>query len=68
MFSNIPLLLWMGQDAMRDIYDWDSGEFLGQIKEAAHTYNVVGNTNEKGVIIGISPMHIKTSTDTISLI
>jgi dipeptidase len=40
------------QDEMRDIYDWDSGEYLGQIREAAHTYNVMGNTNEKGLIIG----------------
>ena len=26
---------------MRDIYDWDSGKYLGQIKEARQTYNVV---------------------------
>jgi dipeptidase len=37
---------------MRDIYDWDVGTFLGQIKEATQTYNVVGNINEHGVIIG----------------
>jgi dipeptidase len=37
---------------MRDVYDWDTGRFLGQIEEAAHTYNVVGNVNEYGVIIG----------------
>jgi dipeptidase len=37
---------------MRDVYDWDSGRYLGQIEEAAHTYNVVGNVNEYGVIIG----------------
>jgi len=39
-------------DEMRDIYDWDSGEYLGQIKEAKHTYNVVGNMNEFGLSIG----------------
>jgi hypothetical protein len=38
--------------AMRDIWDWDSSKFLGQIPEAAHTYNVVGNANEHGLIIG----------------
>lgn len=37
---------------MRDIYDWDSGKYLGQIEEVSHTYNVVGNINEHGVIIG----------------
>jgi len=30
----------------KDIYDWDSGNFLGSIPEAEHTYKVVGNTNE----------------------
>ena len=38
--------------AMRDIYDWDSGKYLGQIKEARQTYNVVGNMNEYQVTIG----------------
>ena len=34
---------------MRDIYDWDSGVYLGQIPEAAQTYNVVGNMVGAGV-------------------
>ncbi len=38
--------------AMRDVYDWDGGAFLGQIPEVAHTYNVVGNMNEWQVAIG----------------
>ena len=38
--------------AMRDIFDWDSGKYLGQIKEAHQTYNVVGNMNEFQVTIG----------------
>lgn len=38
--------------SMRDIYDWDSGRYLGQIKEVPHTYNVVGNMNEYGLVIG----------------
>lgn len=37
---------------MRDVYDWDTGAYLGKIPEARHTYNVVGNINEKGLIIG----------------
>ena len=38
--------------AMRDIYEWDTGKYLGQIKEAKQTYNVIGNTNEFQVTIG----------------
>ncbi len=37
---------------MLDIYDWDSGDYLGQIKQIAHTYSVVGNMNEHQVSIG----------------
>ncbi|MBC8183555.1 C69 family dipeptidase [candidate division KSB1 bacterium] len=37
---------------MLDIYDWDSGKYLGQIKQVVHTYTVVGNMNEHQVSIG----------------
>jgi dipeptidase len=37
---------------MRQIYDWDSGKYLGEIPEASTTYNVVGNINEWGLSIG----------------
>lgn len=37
---------------MRKVYDWDSGVYLGEIPEATETYNVVGNTNEHGLVIG----------------
>ena len=37
---------------MRDVYEWDTGKFLGQIAEAAETYTVVGNMNEHQVSIG----------------
>lgn len=37
---------------MLDIYEWDSGKFLGQIKQVLHTYSVVGNMNEHQVSIG----------------
>lgn len=31
---------------------WDSGEYLGQIPQVAHTYQTVGNMNEHQLIIG----------------
>ena len=37
---------------MLDIYDWDSGKYLGKIKQAEQTFNVVGNMNENQVSIG----------------
>jgi len=38
--------------AVRDVYDSDSGKYLGQIKQAAETYSVVGLMNEFQVAIG----------------
>ena len=38
--------------AMRDIYEWDTGKFLGRIPQIAHTNSVVGNMNEFQVAIG----------------
>lgn len=40
------------EGSQREVYDWDSGRYLGNIPEAAHTYNVVGNMNEFGLTIG----------------
>ena len=37
---------------MRQVYDWDSGEYHGEIPEAPATYNVIGNINEYQVTIG----------------
>lgn len=37
---------------MRNIIDWDTNEFYGQIPEAEETYNVIGNINEYQVTIG----------------
>jgi len=37
---------------MLDVYEWDTGRFLGKIKQARETYNVVGNMNEFQVTIG----------------
>ena len=39
------------EGTMREIYDWDSGKYLGSIPEAPYTYNVVGNINEHQVAI-----------------
>ncbi len=32
--------------SMLDIYEWDTGKFMGKIPQAEQTYNVVGNMNE----------------------
>lgn len=40
------------EGTMLDIYEWDTGKFLGKIKQARQTYNVVGNMNEHQVAIG----------------
>lgn len=37
---------------MRQVYDWDTKEYHGQIPEAPETYNVIGNINEYQVTIG----------------
>ena len=37
---------------MLDIYEWDTGKYLGQIEQVSHTYAVVGNMNEHQVSIG----------------
>ena len=35
-----------------DIYEWDTGKYLGKIPQIKHTYQVVGNMNEYQVAIG----------------
>ena len=37
---------------MRKIFDWDTGEYHGEIPEASVTYNVIGNINEFQLSIG----------------
>ncbi|WP_319502953.1 C69 family dipeptidase [uncultured Draconibacterium sp.] len=32
--------------AMRKIYEWDTGIYLGEIPQPTHTYGVIGNMNE----------------------
>ena len=31
---------------MMDIYEWDTGKYMGKIPQAAQTYNVIGNIDE----------------------
>jgi dipeptidase len=39
---------------MRNIFDWDTGRYMGQIEEPAQQihFNVVGNGNDRGLVIG----------------
>src|ERR1035437_431638 len=37
---------------MIDIYEWDTGKYLGNITQKSHTYSVVGNMNQHQVSIG----------------
>ena len=34
------------------VYEWDTGKYLGEIPQPAHTYSVIGNMNEFQVAIG----------------
>jgi dipeptidase len=47
---------WPARDfapgTMHDVYEWDTGKFLGRIPQVAHTYSVVGLMNEHQVSIG----------------
>lgn len=40
------------EGTLLDVYEWDTGKFLGKIKQAAETYSVVGNMNQYQVAIG----------------
>lgn len=42
---------WGATDSL-EIYEWDTGKYLGKIKQVAHTYKVIGNMNEHQVAIG----------------
>lgn len=41
-----------GPDDSLEIYEWDTGKYLGKIKQVSHTYKVIGNMNEHQVAIG----------------
>jgi|TARA_B110000093_G_scaffold132972_1_gene142335 dipeptidase len=36
----------------REVWSWDDAVFLGTIPEAETTYNVIGNANQFGLVIG----------------
>lgn len=38
--------------SMLDVYEWDTGKFMGRIPQIAHTYSVVGNMNQHQLSIG----------------
>lgn len=40
------------EGSLVDIYEWDTGKYLGKIPQVRHTYNVVGNMNEHQLAIG----------------
>lgn len=37
---------------MVDVYEWDTGRYMGKIPQVQHTYSVVGNMNQFQVAIG----------------
>ena len=39
------------EGTLLDIYEWDTGKYLGKIKQALKTYSVVGNMNEHQLAI-----------------
>ncbi len=49
------LYFWPGQiwpaGSLLDVYEWDTGKFLGQIPQVSQTYTVVGNMNEHQLAI-----------------
>ncbi|MFO7621055.1 MAG: C69 family dipeptidase [Bacteroidales bacterium] len=38
--------------SMVDVYEWDTGKFMGRIPQLAETYSVVGNINQYQLAIG----------------
>ncbi|MBW6502177.1 MAG: C69 family dipeptidase [Bacteroidales bacterium] len=38
--------------SMVDVYEWDTGKFMGRIPQLAETYSVVGNINQHQLAIG----------------
>lgn len=57
------------EGSMRDVYEWDTGKYLGKIKEVRHTYSVIGNMNEHQVSIGETTYTgIESLIDTTGLI
>ncbi len=43
-----------GAGAMLPVYEWDTGRYIGEIKQARETYSVIGNMNEHQLCIAES--------------
>ncbi len=54
--------------SMVDVYEWDTGKFLGKIPQAAHTYSVVGNMNQHQLSIGETTYGGRMEVDTTAII
>lgn len=52
------LYFWPAADwadgSLLKVYEWDTGKYLCEIPQVAHTYNVTGNMNEHQLLIGES--------------
>ncbi|MCO5250826.1 MAG: C69 family dipeptidase [Candidatus Kapabacteria bacterium] len=48
---HLPAATWGDNDSL-EIHDWDTGKYLGKIKQVKQTYLVIGNMNEYQVAIG----------------
>ena len=46
-----PAMNWPA-GTMVNVYEWDTGKYLGKIPQAARTYSVVGNMNQHQLSIG----------------
>ena len=57
-----PAGIWNAGD-LRKVYEWDTGKYLGEIPQAAITYQRVGNMNEHQLIYGrgAQPFHRRKS-------
>jgi len=67
------LYYWPARDypegAMLDVYEWDTGRYMGKIRQVRHTYSVVGNMNEHQVAIGETTYGgIETLADTSAIV
>ncbi len=67
------LYYWPSKDypegSLLDVYEWDTGKYLGKIRQAGHTYSVVGNMNEHQLAIGETTYGgIETLVDTTGII
>jgi len=40
------------EGTLLNVYEWDTGKYMGQIPQAKQTYNVIGNMNEHQLCIG----------------